>query len=110
MCVFSKPLVCRSALEAEMEAIFYALIIVRSRNGLEDYAVGVESDSMEALRIISKEVKCPWPCEDLLERIDIVSRCFKQVSFKYRSRSLNMDADALAKRGLTRISPCVVWH
>lgn len=108
-CVFSKPLTCRSALHAELEAVFFALIVIRSNRGLDVKCVQVESDSMEAIKVIRKEWECPWHCTELVESIELLSTCFEDIKFRHKCRKLNMEADILAKNAISRISPSVVW-
>ena len=109
LCVFSKPLHIFSVVQAELEAIYYALLIVRSKRSYDQETIWIKSDSLEAVNVVNKVWDSPWFCKDLVERIELIRTCWSMVHVSHLNREANGDADKLAKDGISRRGAWVAW-
>nr|XP_017256449.1 PREDICTED: uncharacterized protein LOC108226007 [Daucus carota subsp. sativus] len=104
--VFSIPVQVENGLHAELEALIYAIGLVSSHYPkVARYAIC--SDSKEALQLIRNREEVG----NILQRSipDFIPLLDSSVSLYYVSRELNVEADALAKKGIQRIAPALFW-
>lgn len=88
----------QSPLHAEAESLRWALEQLRDRGF---YSVRFESDCQQLVNIIQKDEEWPSMAQEL-EDIKSASVPFRKLNLSYISRSLNIRADSLAKRGRSR--------
>lgn len=106
ICLFSGPLRVNNILSAEIEAILMVLSLIKNFRLLSKNTV-ICSDSQDALSNIFQGLKSYYPVSGMIVTADILK--VPNISFQYVNRDLNLEADNLAKEGLSRPHMSVRW-
>lgn len=91
--VFSKKVQCNWAISSEIEAIYFALLVLRNNKKFNPKLVIINFDSKEAVDILNQVRQKFWCIEDVVGRIGMLSGMFEKFEYRYIERSINWEAD-----------------
>lgn len=104
---FSGPLISSSALEAEVGALWHIISVLLEGNFHSNNLV-ICSDSMDAMELLrTGSFICT---SSICERNKYKKVVDKYFSLQFVPRSLNAEADELAKKGLSKLSMVNYWR
>lgn len=102
---FSKHVNIGSAIGCELEAIYFALLVIKGWGKKYVKKILVESDSCMAVKMVQNECDAIEGCCEVLHIINILKGGFNEFQIRYIDRWDNEEADDLAKSGISRPSP-----